>query len=62
MTGLAGTEGIRAGDQVIVDGRPRVVLAASGTAVRFAGDDGVVEVAARWPSWRAAGGCGWRRG
>src|SRR5260370_26770502 len=46
MTGLAGAEGIRAGDQVIVDGRPRVVLGASGTAVRFAGDDGVVEEAA----------------
>jgi transposase InsO family protein len=46
MTGLAGAEGIRAGDQVIVDGRPRVVLGASGTAVRFAGDDGIVEQAA----------------
>jgi hypothetical protein len=46
MTGLAGAEGIRAGDQIIIDGEPRVVLGASGTVVRFAGDDGVVEEAA----------------
>jgi hypothetical protein len=37
---------IRAGDRVIVDGRPRVVLGASGPLVRFAGDDGAVEEAA----------------
>ena len=41
----AGAEGIRAGDRVMVDGRPRVVLGASGTAIRFAGDDGAVEEA-----------------
>ena len=41
----AGTEGIRAGDRVMVDGRPRVVLGASGTVVRFADDDGAVEEA-----------------
>jgi hypothetical protein len=46
MSGQAGTEGIRAGDRVIIDGRPQVVLGASGTSVRFAGDDGVVEEAA----------------
>jgi putative transposase len=46
MSGQAGAEGIRAGDRVIIDGRPRVVLGASGTSVRFAGDDGVVEEAA----------------
>ncbi len=39
-------EGIRAGDRVIIDGRPQVVLGASGTAIRFAGDDGAVEEAA----------------
>ncbi|MGH3180361.1 MAG: integrase [Streptosporangiaceae bacterium] len=43
---MTGTEGIRAGDQIIIDGKPRVVLGASGTAIRFAGDDGVVEEAA----------------
>ena len=36
---------IRAGDRIVVDGRSRVVLGASGTAVRFADDDGVVEEA-----------------
>ena len=46
MTGSAWAEGIRAGDRVIIDGRPQVVLGASGTSVRFAGDDGVVEEAA----------------
>jgi hypothetical protein len=46
MSGPGGAEGIRAGDRVIIDGRPRVVLGASGTAIRFAGDDGVVEEAA----------------
>ena len=40
-----GTDGFRAGDRVIVDGRPRVVLGASGTVIRFAGDDGTVEEA-----------------
>ena len=40
-----GQEMIRAGDRVVVDGRLRVVLGASGTAVRFADDDGVVEQA-----------------
>ena len=40
-----GIEGFRAGDRVIVGGRPRVVLGASGTAIRFAGDDGTVEEA-----------------
>jgi hypothetical protein len=44
--GVNGAEGIRAGDRVVIDGRPRVVLGASGTAIRFAGDDGVVEEAA----------------
>ena len=43
---MTGAEGIRAGDQITIDGEPRVVLGASGTAVRFAGDDGVVEEAA----------------
>jgi len=40
-----GQEMIRAGDRVVVDGRLRVVLGSSGTAVRFADDDGVVEQA-----------------
>jgi transposase InsO family protein len=40
------TERIRAGDRVIIDGRPQVVLGASGTAIRFAGDGGAVEEAA----------------
>jgi hypothetical protein len=43
---MSGAEGIRAGDRVIIDDRPRVVLGASGTAIRFAGDDGAVEGAA----------------
>src|SRR5580658_1595833 len=43
---MSGAEGIRAGDRVVIDGRPQVVLGASGTALRFAGDDGVVEEAA----------------
>jgi Mu transposase, C-terminal len=43
VTGLPGE--IRAGDRVIVDGRPRVVLGASGALVRFADDDGAVEEA-----------------
>lgn len=43
---MSGAEGIRAGDRVVIDGRPPVVLGASGTAIRFAGDDGVVEEAA----------------
>ena len=34
---------IRAGDRVVVDGRPRVVLGASGPLIRFAADDGAVE-------------------
>ena len=34
---------VRAGDRVIIDGRPRVVLGASGPLIRFAGDDGAVE-------------------
>src|ERR1039457_7171862 len=46
MSGPAGAEGIRAGDRVIIDGRPQVVLSASGTAIRFARDDGVIEDAA----------------
>src|ERR1039458_9432900 len=46
MSGPAGAEGIRAGDRVVIDGRPQVVLGASGTGSRFAGDDGVVEEAA----------------
>jgi hypothetical protein len=46
MSGPAGAEGIRAGDRVIIDGRPQVVLSASGTAIRFARDDGVIEEAA----------------
>ena len=45
MAGHPGAGGFRAGDRVIVDGRPRVVLGASGTAMRFAGDDGAVEEA-----------------
>jgi hypothetical protein len=43
---MSGAKGISAGDRVIIDGRPQVVLGASGTAIRFAGDDGVVEEAA----------------
>ena len=52
MTGRAGAGGIRAGDRVVIDGRPRVVLGASGTTIRFAGDDGAVEEA----RGRGAGG------
>ncbi len=37
---------IRAGDQVVIDGRPRVVLGASGPLIRFADDNGAVEEAA----------------
>src|SRR5260370_35493165 len=37
---------IRAGDQVVIDGRPRVVLGASGPLIRFTDDDGAVEEAA----------------
>src|SRR5271170_7891600 len=46
MSGQAGAEGIRAGDRVVIDGRPWVVLGASGTSIRFADDDGMVEEAA----------------
>ena len=47
MTAQPGPPGqIRAGDRVVVDGRPRVVLGASGPLVRFAADDGAVEEAA----------------
>jgi len=35
VTGLPGE--IRAGDRIVVDDRPRVVLGGSGTLVRFAG-------------------------
>ena len=45
MSGQPGAEGIRAGDRVVIDGRPRVVLGASGTSIRFADDDGTVEEA-----------------
>ena len=46
MTGRAAGQGtIRAGDRVVIDGRPRVVLGASGTLIRFADDDGTVEEA-----------------
>ena len=34
---------VRAGDRVIIDGRPRVVLGASGPLIRFTDDDGAVE-------------------
>jgi hypothetical protein len=34
---------VRAGDRLLIDGRPRVVLGASGPLIRFAGDDGAVE-------------------
>ncbi len=44
MTAQPGPPGrIRAGDRVVVDGRPRVVLGASGPLIRFAADDGAVE-------------------
>jgi transposase InsO family protein len=44
VTAQAGPAGrIRAGDRVVVDGRPQVVLGASGPLVRFAADDGAVE-------------------
>jgi hypothetical protein len=46
MSGPGQAEGIRAGDRVIIDGRSQVVMGASGTAIRFAGDDGAVEEAA----------------
>jgi putative transposase len=47
VTALAGPPGlIRAGDRVVIDGRPRVVLGASGPLIRFADDDGAVEEAA----------------
>jgi transposase InsO family protein len=47
MTAQAGPPGqIRAGDQVVIDGRPRVVLGASGPLIRFADDNGAVEEAA----------------
>jgi hypothetical protein len=46
VTGTAGPPGlIRAGGRVVVDGRPRVVLGASGALIRFADDDGAVEEA-----------------
>jgi hypothetical protein len=45
MTGQAEAEGIEAGDRVIVDDRPQVVLGASGTTMRFADDDGAVQEA-----------------
>jgi transposase InsO family protein len=44
VTAQAGLPGqIRAGDRVVVDGQPRVVLGASGPLIRFAADDGAVE-------------------
>ena len=43
VTGRPGE--IRAGDRILVDDRPRVVLGCSGTVVRFADDDGAVEEA-----------------
>ena len=43
---MTAADPIRAGDRVIVDGRPRVVLGASGPLIRFADDDGAVEEAA----------------
>jgi transposase InsO family protein len=44
VTALGGPAGqIRAGDRVVVDGHPRVVLGASGPLIRFAADDGAVE-------------------
>ena len=47
MTAQAGPpRQIRAGGQIVVDGRPRVVLGASGSLIRFAGDDGAVEESA----------------
>jgi hypothetical protein len=47
MTAQAGPRGqIRAGDQVVIDGRVRVVLGASGSLIRFADDEGAVEDAA----------------
>ena len=45
MTGQPAAGMIRAGDRVVVDGRPRVVLGASGALIRFADDDGAVEEA-----------------
>src|SRR5260370_35346422 len=42
----AGADPIRAGDRVVIDGRPRVVLGASGPLIRFTDDDGAVEEAA----------------
>src|SRR5437868_5774000 len=41
VTGLPGE--IRAGDRIVVDDTPRVVLGGSGTLDRFDGDDGTVE-------------------
>jgi hypothetical protein len=46
MAGPTGRQGlIRAGDRVVVDDRPQVVLGASGVLIRFADDDGAVEEA-----------------
>jgi len=42
VSGQPMEEGIRAGDRIVIDGRPRVVLGASGTVLRFADDDGMV--------------------
>jgi hypothetical protein len=47
VTARAGLPGqIRAGDQVVIGGRTRVVVGASGPLIRFAGDDGAVEESA----------------
>jgi hypothetical protein len=44
VTAKSGLPGqIRAGDRVVIDGQPRVVLGASGPLIRFAADDGTVE-------------------
>ena len=43
---MTAADPIRAGDRVVIDGRPRVVLGASGPLIRFTDDDGAVEEAA----------------
>ncbi len=40
---MTAADPVRAGDRVSIDGRPRVVLGASGPLIRFADDDGAVE-------------------
>ena len=59
--GEAGAEGIGAGDRVVIDGQPRVVLGAWNT--RSSSPATTASSRRRQsPSWRAAAGCGGRAG